>query len=49
MNASEPLTSREIAERTQVADTTIWRGLERLRNRDRIRPVDTQPFRWQTT
>jgi biotin operon repressor len=45
-NSSEPLTSREIAEEARVADTTVWKGLEPLRESGSVGPVDTHPFQW---
>jgi response regulator of citrate/malate metabolism len=43
----EPLTADEIAKRTEVANTTIWRGLQGLRSDNRVRPTDTSPIRWR--
>jgi HTH domain. len=40
-NSSDPLTSREIADRTRVAHTTVWRGVETLRENGAVVPVDT--------
>lgn len=48
-NSSDPMTAQEIAEQTRVATTTVWSGINALRDSGAVVPVDTQPFRWRPT
>jgi DNA-binding IclR family transcriptional regulator len=45
--SDEPMTAQEIANWTRVANTTVWRGVNSLRESGDIVPVETQPLRWQ--
>jgi HTH domain. len=46
-HSSEPLSADEIAVQTRVANTTIWRGVNALRESGDVVPAETQPLRWR--